>query len=81
MSDCICKIERAENGYEVEVYDSKTAARNGKMNTPWEEPYKSYLFNSSKEVAKFISDNLENFGTENEYDVAFKKASKEAEKP
>jgi len=80
MTDCICKIERAENGYEVEVYDEKTSARNNKSGMSWEDPYKSYLFNSAAEVADFISKNLEKFGTESEYDVAFKKASKAADK-
>lgn len=80
MSNCLCKIERAENGYEVEVYDEKISARNSKGGIPWEEPYRSYLFTSAKDVVRFISENIDKFGTSDEYSVAFKKLSKEMDK-
>jgi len=79
MTEPVCKIARAENGFEVEVYDPKLAARNAKGGMPWNEPYKCYVFENVDDVLKYLKDKLNNLPPMDEYDTAFKKASKKVD--
>ena len=58
MSDCVLKLEKCINGFEVEVYDPDIAASNrkpGKIEKPWKDPWKSYAFSTEAEVIAFIT--------------------------
>jgi hypothetical protein len=81
MSDYVCKIERLENGFEVEIRDPKIAEQNMKSskNGPsvWKDPNVSYAFKNVKEVLDFLGKNLEKALPMDEYESSFKEASKE----
>lgn len=58
MSEYVLKVEKLENGYEVEVKDPKVAAANEKPKTAWQDPWKAYAFTTDKEVIEFIKRHL-----------------------
>lgn len=73
MGDCICRIERLENGYEVELFDPETEKENSKNKT-YRSPYKSYAFETTEAVLKFLKENLEKSKKTDVFGDAFKKA-------
>ena len=83
MSDTTLKIEKMENGYEVEICDPDIMEQNDKnsKNAMWKDPWKSYAFGTVEEVAKFVSIHLGKLkpppGADEEYAAAFKSATKE----
>jgi hypothetical protein len=50
--DCILKIEKLENGYEVEIADPES---DGGYDTEW----KGYAFHTAAEVSNFIAEHLD----------------------
>ncbi len=63
MGEYVLKIEKLENGYEVEVRDAEQAAKNNKPSkknevTPYADPWKAYAFTTDKEVVAFIKRHL-----------------------
>lgn len=58
MGDSIVRIEKLNNGYEVEIRDQKQAAKNGKPG-PYHDPWCSYAFKTTVEVCKFLEKNLD----------------------
>jgi hypothetical protein len=74
MGETVLRIERLENGYEIEVNDSKIMAENRKPKSQWKNPEKAYAFKTTEEVVAFITEHLdslepppdadEEFGTE-----------------
>jgi hypothetical protein len=79
MSDCILKVERLENGFEVEVYDDDTAEKNRKSSGIYTDPYKSYAFNNMEDAVEFIGKTLKmkkSKGSDDEYSESFAKAVK-----
>lgn len=81
MSGTILRVEKLENGYEVEVCDEKIMAENRKPKSVYEDPWKSYAFETAAGVVEFIKTHLDKLkpppGAEEEYSSAFKMASKE----
>lgn len=77
MGDYICRIERLENGYEVELFDLETEKENSKSKT-YRNPYKSYAFESTEAVLEFLKENLEKSKKSDDYGDAFKKAASTA---
>lgn len=71
MSDCICRIEKAENGFEVEILDDEVQAKNQdpKSKAPWVDPWKSYLFNDIDGVVKFLQEKLPKLTPESDAEV------------
>lgn len=60
MSEDVLRVEKLENGYEVEIYDQKIADANNKpKNSKYESPWKAYAFSTSAEVVKFVSKHLD----------------------
>lgn len=55
MSDCVLKVEKLENGYEVEVCDPVISAANDNPKATWRDPWKGYAFKTEKEVVTFVS--------------------------
>lgn len=60
--DCVVKIEKLANGFEVEIYEPTTSpggssnAMRGAMGSP--EPWKGYAFTSVDEVINFLKSKL-----------------------
>lgn len=79
--NAILKVEKAENGYEVEVCDSKIMESNEKPKSEYKDPYKSYVFKTAEEVKNFIGEHLDSLkpppDADTEYASAFDEASKE----
>lgn len=79
MSDTIARIEKLENGYTVQVQDPKIAEKNRTSKTGWEDPYKAFSFNTSKDVCEFLEkvlDKLAPPSASDEFTSAFKAATK-----
>lgn len=80
MSDCILRVEKLENGYEVEIIDEKIVAQNEKPKSSWKDPWKSYAFENADSALEFIKTQFHKLkpppSAEVEFDQAFKAASK-----
>ncbi len=55
MGEYVARIEKLENGYEVEVCDPAVDKANKNPKTPWKDPWKHYAFSTSKEVIAFLT--------------------------
>lgn len=78
MGECIVKIEKLANGYEVEMTDPEIVKKNrssGNKPTPWKDPQVAYAFKSVDEVIKFLSANLEKAIPMDEYESSFDEAA------
>lgn len=73
MSDCLLKVEKLENGYEVEIRDPEIdkANRDPKSKTPWQEPWKCYAFATPADVAAFVTAHLDKLKPPPSADVEF----------
>ena len=80
MGDSVLRIEKLENGYEVEVRDPDTDAANQdpKSKKPWQDPWKCYAFATSAEVADFVSAHLDKLKPPPESDMEFSGAFNKA---
>lgn len=64
MGEYVLKIEKLENGYEVEVRDEEQEKKNnapskkGGAPVEWKSPWKAYAFSTDKEVIAFITRRL-----------------------
>jgi hypothetical protein len=78
MSECIVRIERLQNGYEVEVIDEKIQDENMKPRAAWKDPWKGYAFTDVKEVVAFLTKHLDSLPVEkDDYATSFNKATAE----
>jgi hypothetical protein len=77
--DCIVRIEKLENGYEVEICDPDIQESNAKPKSTWEDPWKGYAFTTADEVKTFIGVHLDQLkpppGPDEEYAKAFESAT------
>lgn len=73
------RIERMENGYEVEVQDPAIVKQNagydkkGNRNS-WKNPSRSYGFKSVEEVTAFLEKNLDKALPQDDYTASFDEA-------
>lgn len=77
MQDFI-RIEKLENGFEIECLDEKIAEENAKPKSMYRDPYKAYAFSTGEEVLKFIKEKLGAMKAKSKdggYAAAFKEAS------
>ena len=58
MSETVLRLERLENGFEVEIFDEKTSKANEKKGARYESPWKGYAFTTGKEVIEFITKHI-----------------------
>ena len=83
MSDTILRIEKAENGYSVEICDPKIMASNDKPKAAYADPWKEYLFTTAEEVKNFVGEHLDSLkpppDADAEYGQAFAKATSEGD--
>ncbi len=76
--DDVIRIEKLENGFEVECLDPAVAEANSKPKSMWKDPYKGYAFSTAEEVIAFIGKKLgamKSKSKTSEYDSAFKEAA------
>lgn len=76
MGECICKIEAAANGFEVELYDPEIAKANEKSKGRYRDPMVSHVFSTVEEVTDFLKTNLKAAGPD-EYTSSFQTISEE----
>jgi hypothetical protein len=78
MEDFI-RVEKLENGFEVECLDPAIQAANEKSKSmAYRDPYKAYAFSTAEEVVKFIGEKLGSMKAKSKdggYAAAFKEAS------
>ena len=88
MDGEIVRIERAKNGFTVEMRDPKIdeqnrKRRNGKddeeVDIEHRSPFVSYVFESVEAVLAFLGENLEKAMPLDEFETSFKEAVKEDE--
>lgn len=79
MSDTVLRLERLENGYEVEVFDEKIEENNRKPKSQYVSPWKGYAFTTGKEVIAFITKHINSLpkSSDEEFADAAKEAFKE----
>ena len=81
MSDCVCRIEKLVNGYEVYLLDPKIAKANTEKDDddkqPYRDPMRGYMFKTVGEVLKFLRDNLDKVEMPDDYESSFKVAAKD----
>ena len=77
--DCIVRIEKLTNGYEVEIRDQKAAEKNKTKSEPYRyvDPWKSFAFKTEAEVVAFLSKNLSKATPDNEFSHNFDVAAAE----
>lgn len=71
MGQCICRIEKAANGFEVEMYDPAIAKENAKSKGRWRDPMVPHVFTKIEDLLKFIQENLADAGPDDEYSSSF----------
>jgi len=78
--DCVLRIEKLENGYEVEIVDPKIQEENAKPKSSWQDPWKGYAFSTKEEVVAFVTEHLDKLkpkpSDDDEYASAFNQAAK-----
>ncbi len=81
MGDSVLRIEKLENGYEVEVCDPKIMEANKKPKSSYESPWKGYAFTTAEEVKNFVGEHLDSLkpppDADEEYGSAFNAATAE----
>lgn len=80
MDDCILRIEKLDNGFEVEIRDQKAVKRNSasiNKPTPYVNPWRSYAFKNTKEVVAFIEKNLDKAVPDDTFSSSFDEAAAE----
>lgn len=81
--DSVLRIEKLENGYEVEICDPAIMAANDKPKTTWQDPWKGYAFTTAEEVKNFVGEHLDSLkpppDADAQYGEAFSKATSEEE--
>jgi hypothetical protein len=90
MDDTRIRISKAQNGYIVEVTDPDIQKDNreadlvkGGKTVPWRDPDVKFTFATAKEVAEFITTNIDKMFPDNDsaaYSKAFEVASNEKAK-
>jgi hypothetical protein len=86
MSEYCCRIERAANGFTVEMKDPKIVAQNnkragksGEVTGIWKDPNVEYVFKNVEEVLAFLGKALPTAMPLDEYETTFSKALTETE--
>lgn len=64
MNDCILRVDKLANGYEVSIADPKIIAENEKPKGGYKDPWVEYAFSTAPEALAFISAHLESLTPE-----------------
>ena len=68
MDNCVLRIEKCENGFEVEISDPAIVDANANPKSNYTDPWVGYVFATSAEVVKFIELHLDSLKPEPEED-------------
>ena len=79
MSDCVLKIEKLENGYEVSVIDESIVKENENSKNGYKDPWKEYAFATVEEVKDFVGKNLDKLKPPPDSETEFKQGFKQTE--
>lgn len=66
-----CRIEKLNNGYEVELRDPEIVKANSKGKGAYRDPCVAYCFNTVDEVLAFLKKNLDKALPDDEYSSSF----------
>lgn len=80
MGEHCCRIERAANGYEVEISDPKIVKANRERKDGsgvWRDPMVSFVFEDIDGVLNFLKSNLDKALVRDEFSSTFDLASAE----
>jgi hypothetical protein len=81
MGETVLRIEKLQNGWEVEINDPKIIEENRKPKNSWTDPSKAYAFATAKEVADFITEHLDSLepppDADEEFGTEFKRQTEE----
>ena len=59
MDNCVLRIEKLANGYEVEISDPGVKKNNADLKKSWKDPWVGYAFTTADEVKEFIGKHLD----------------------
>ena len=79
MSDCVLKIEKLENGYEVSVIDESIVKSNEKSKNGWKDPWKEYAMATVAEVREFVGKHLDKLKPPPDAETSFKQGFNQSE--
>lgn len=77
MNGPIAKIERAKNGFEVEMCDPEIKKKNMESDDGYKDPYVNFVFKTADEVMEFLKENLDKAVPMDDYATSFDEAVKE----
>lgn len=79
MGDCVARIEKLQNGYEVEMKDPEIVKANMKPSKggvgTYRDPNVAYVFKTVEEVLAFLKTNLEKAIPADDYESSFDEAA------
>ena len=78
--DSCCRIERATNGYTVNLQDPKIREANAKPNSKYRSADCEYVFKTVEEVLAFLKKNLDKALVVDDYSNSFSVATAAADK-
>lgn len=65
----IVRVEKLQNGYEVEVCDPDIVKANNKPKSAYMDPWKGYAFTTAKEVTDFLTKVMDTLEPDNGDDM------------
>lgn len=74
MTTCSIRIDVLENGYTVEVRDPKIDEANDKPKSTWEDPWKTYAFETVEAAENFVKEHLKTLKKPPDADTEFASA-------
>jgi hypothetical protein len=78
--DSCCRIERATNGYTVNMQDPKIREANSKSGGKYKDPNCEFVFETIEDVLAFLKKNLDKALVADSYSTSFTLASVDADK-
>jgi len=81
--DCVCKVDKKNNGWVVTMNDPKIVEANRKRKTdlkevsPYRDPEQSFVFQTVDQVLEFLKNNLDKTKPVDDYSSSFQAASAE----
>ena len=77
--DSCCRIERATNGYTVNLQDPKIREANGKSGGKYKDPNCEYVFEKIEDVLTFLKKNLDKALVADSYSTSFDLAGSDSD--
>lgn len=78
MGQMLARIERAENGFSVEMCDPAIKKRNDDSDGDYKDPYVTFVFKTTAEVTAFLDENLDAAMPMDDFATSFTEAAKES---